>query len=59
MTLTVGELIKELKEYPPDWEIMISVRGEETFAQNVDMETGGVSTWLIIDDFKEKPSTST
>jgi hypothetical protein len=49
--MTAAELIKELKKYPLELEIRIEVMGREVLATDVDMASGGASTWLIITDY--------
>jgi len=51
MVLTVGELKRELHDFPNDWEVMISVRGQEAFATGVNMDVGGTSAWVTIGDY--------
>lgn len=49
--MNVRELVKELRAYPPDCEVMIEVHGREGWAVDVDWESGGVSSWVKIHDY--------
>jgi len=52
--MTVGELIKQLQGYPPEFEVMIEVNNSEAWATDVDWTSGGISTWVTITDYPVK-----
>lgn len=51
--MTVGQLIKELGTFPKELEVHIEVNGTERIAMEVDWYSGGVSSWIIINDYTE------
>lgn len=61
--MTVGEVIKELEEFPKDLEVWLSIQNEYVVRMTgiaVDVDTQGVTT-VLFDDYpsKEEVSTST
>jgi len=54
MIVTVRELIRELREFPPEWEIWMEVRGREAQLRGISTETGGVTTWVLLSDYPDK-----
>lgn len=52
--MTINQLIKELREYPGNWEVWLEVRGQEAIAKDVDMQSGGAETWVTITDYPSK-----
>lgn len=48
--MTSRELIKLLRQYP-NMEVFMEVKGVKSVPTDVDMESGGVSSWLLITDY--------
>jgi len=48
--MNAGELIRALREYPSEWEVWLDIKGVEGIIQDVYMESGGASTWVVLTD---------
>lgn len=49
--MTAGKLISLLRNYPPEMEIHMEVKGLVGIPTDIDWETGGASAWLTITDY--------
>lgn len=50
--MLVRDLIKELHRWPSDLEVYLHACGMMKPIADIDMEQGGVSSWIIISDTK-------
>lgn len=48
--MTIKELIRQLREWPAEWEVFAEVQGKEAPIKSVDIDSGGISTWVILSD---------